>query len=268
MPHSSSDRVQGTRTIWSCHDMSTYQLCQERRKNWNVTESGYNGNGQDWFQQFGSAPNCRHTGTLPTTGIKVSRAEECTDERELARAVVRAEAVLVASRSLSAAFYLCFFLYFSVGSHSCGCSVSTVSFRVECDEGSAMTGTQHSWPVWCCSMLETLAETAVRRSTTCRELFVVRCGVDLVFEAWWRRRGRTCGGDGSPVEGGGQSSFVEFGDGEPFVRAAVLEGGMASRLSWSCWRCAVGSRFGGRQKPSCGRSFAVPSCPESVLDAR
>ena len=81
------------------------------------------------------------TGTMPTTGIMVSCAEECTDERVLARAVVRAEAILVASRSLSATFCLCFFLYFSVGSHSCGCSASTVSFRVECDEGSAMTGT-------------------------------------------------------------------------------------------------------------------------------
>ena len=38
-----------------------------------------------------------------------------TDERELARAVVRAEAILVASRRLSATFCLCFFLYLSVG---------------------------------------------------------------------------------------------------------------------------------------------------------
>ena len=187
--------------------MWTYQehrdtLRHWRREKWNVTESGYIGNGQDWFQQLGSAPNCRHR-YLATTGIMVSCAEECIDERELARAVVRAEAILVASHSLFATFCLCFFLYFSVGSHSCGCSASTVSFRVECAEGSAMTGTQrHFWPVWCCSVLETLAETAVRRGTTCSELFVVRCGVDMVFEAWWRRRDRTCGGDGGPVQGG------------------------------------------------------------------
>ena len=190
------------------------------------------------------------TGTLPTTGIMVSYAEECTDERELARAVVRAEAILVASRSLSATFCLCFFLYFSVGSHSCGCSASTVSFRVECDEGSAMTGTQrHCWPEWCCSVLETLAETAVRRGTTCSELFVVRCRVDTIFDVRWRRRDRTCGGDRSPVEGS-RASRVSWSSETDYVRATVLEGDMATRLSWSCWRCAVGSRFGGRQKLS------------------
>ena len=82
-------------------------------------------------------------------------------------------------------------------------------------------GTQpRSLPEWCCSVLGTLAGATVRRGTTCRELFVVLCGVDTLFDVRWRRRDGTCSGG-----------------------ACKREGGIASRISWS-WETDDGFRKG------------------------
>ena len=95
-----------------------------------------------------------------------------------------------------------------VGPLSCGCfTFMMASFCVECGEGC--------WGA------------AVRRSTTCRELFVVRCGVDTVFEARWRRKDGTCSGGACKREGSIAIRISWSWETEGGLRkAAVLHGGM------------------------------------------
>ena len=78
---------------------------------------------------------------------------------------------------------------------------------------------------------------------------MVLCGVNTVFEAWWRRRDGTCSGDACKQEGGTASRISwswETDDG--LRKAAVLNGGMqvtgdGGDVLWGP------SRFGRRQKP-------------------
>ena len=69
-----------------------------------------------------------------------------------------------------------------------------------------------SVPEWCCGVLGTLAGAAVLRGTTCRELFVVRCGSIRFSKRGGGERTELAAVAHANEKAHRKSNFMELGD--------------------------------------------------------